>query len=128
MSVPVRDEEPENEDRAPKGSTARHSICVQAALISWRNTTDRTQRMSVPHDRSPAQVGWHARKLGLNPDSLSPQEFKRAEAARRAYMVALSRRAHRARQRKKARRLREQADQLDRQASAGDADDAADVR
>lgn len=113
-------QQPPVEDKA----SDRTLIARQAALQGWANTANRTARMSKPQHSSPAHVGWHAKRLGLDPDNLSPDELKRAECARRSYMIAMSRRAQQSRQRKKARRLRMEADHLDALANA-DPDDVA---
>jgi len=59
--------------------------------------------MAKPKAKSPADISWHARRLGFDPESLTDEQWKRANSARRAYFAKL---AHKS---AKARRLRRQA-------------------
>jgi hypothetical protein len=61
--------------------------------IGWANTADPVARLAKAHANSPTEIGWHARKLGLDPDNLTPTERKRAEHARIAYFKQLSMKA-----------------------------------
>ena len=61
--------------------------------IGWANTVDRHARMAKAQNNSPAGLSWHARKLGLDPDHLTPTERLRAQNARTAYFKRLSMRA-----------------------------------
>ena len=58
--------------------------------IGWANTVDRHARLAKAQANSPAGLAWHAKKLGLDPDHLTPTERKRAENARTAYFKRLS--------------------------------------
>jgi hypothetical protein len=69
--------------------------------IGWANTVDRRARLANAHANSPTDVAWHARKLGLDPDNLTPTEAKRAENARIAYFKQLSMKARAAKRAKR---------------------------
>lgn len=62
-------------------------------LTSWANTVDRDARMAKIVANSPARLAYHAKKLGLDPDNLTPDEVKRCETAKRLYFARLSAKA-----------------------------------
>jgi hypothetical protein len=61
--------------------------------LGWANTKDRLARLAKAHANSPSDLAWHARKLGLDPENLTPTERKRAENAKAAYFKQLSMKA-----------------------------------
>lgn len=79
--------------------------------ISWANTLDRRARMAIPQAKSPRDVAWHAKQLGLDPANMTDAEYKRAESARKAYFARLNKKSVLSRQAKAAARkaAREQA-------------------
>lgn len=61
--------------------------------IGWAGTVDRQARLAKTHANSPSDLAWHAKKLGLNPENLTPTERKRAQNAKVAYFKQLSMKA-----------------------------------
>ena len=123
MATPNGDSSNEPPDTKPTAAE-RRTNGRQGGLTGWARTVDRAARIAVPQKASPAHLEWHARQLGLDPDDLTPEELKRAEAARHAFMIGMSLKAKKARQRRKAERLRAQADELDRLAAEPESETA----
>jgi hypothetical protein len=70
--------------------------------IGWANTDDRNARMANAHANGPGEIAWHARKLGFNPDNMTPTEVLRAQNAKSAYFKRLSMQARDAKAARKA--------------------------
>jgi hypothetical protein len=70
--------------------------------LSWANTPDRNARLANAHANSPADLSWHARKLGLDPDNLTPTEHKRAANAMTAYYKQMAMKANKVKAAKRA--------------------------
>jgi hypothetical protein len=68
----------------------------RGGLKSWANTVDRKARVAPGIAQGPARLAWHAKKLGLDPDNLTPDETKRAEAAQKLYYLDLAERGRKA--------------------------------
>jgi hypothetical protein len=82
----------------------------QAAHMMWAGVADRSARLRNAHENNITGQNWHARRLfgaDVDLDALTPTQWQQVEAARRAYLTAMSIKAT------KARRLK-------REAEAGD--------
>jgi len=94
-----------------------------AALIGWSGVADRTERLRNLHTENPSGHNWHARRLfgaDVDLDALTPTQWAQVEAARLAWMKAMSMRAAKKRRLQRAQRLRETADVIEAEV-AGDA-------
>ena len=79
---------------------SRHSR--RGALKSWAQTEDWHARIEPAQANSPRDWPWHARRLGLDPATCTPQEQRRAELARLHYFSELAERSQQARRARKA--------------------------
>jgi hypothetical protein len=64
-----------------------------ASLTGWVNaSTDeaRRERLRKAHENGPPGIAFHARRLGLDPDNLTPAERRRVESARKLYFRQIS--------------------------------------
>lgn len=68
--------------------------------------------MANVRKNSPTQLEWHARKLGIDLDNCTEDEYRRAESARKLWYARLQLKSRAGRKAAKARRLREEADRL----------------
>jgi hypothetical protein len=90
----------------------RQLIASTGGLTGWANTEDRAARMAHVRENSPTSWKYHARKLGIDPETCTPEERKRAETARKLYYKRLQMKARVGIKAAKARRLHEQADRV----------------
>jgi hypothetical protein len=67
----------------------------------WANTEDRDARIKRTHEASPSHVAWHARRRGWDPDRLTEDQLRRAEADKKAYYAQLAFKSAVARRRRK---------------------------
>jgi hypothetical protein len=87
------------EDRAEYGSVGGHT--------SWANTPDKRVRLAPAVAASPAELAWHAAKLGIDPENMTDEERERCQHARIAYFKRIALKSKQAR----AQRAREAAEQ-----------------
>ncbi|WP_374159062.1 hypothetical protein ACEWX3_07520 [Mycobacterium sp. G7A2] len=78
----------------------RRAIASIGGLTGWANTTDRTRRMQTPREASPAEVLWHAKRLGFDVDNLTKDQLAQAESARKLYFARLAYKSAAARRKK----------------------------
>lgn len=101
----------------------------QGGLQSWANTDargERYERMARVRDKSPASDTYWARKLGFDPEDLTPKQRNEIKTQRKLYFAKLRVGSAKAIQRAKARRLRQRADAIEAAADRiGDGDGAA---
>lgn len=86
-----------------RGLTAseRTQVARIGGLTSWGNTTNRTARMETPHSASPADVRWHLKQLGHDPDNPTAAQVAQAESARKLYFAKLAYKSAAARRRRR---------------------------
>lgn len=70
-------------------------------ISSWIKTEDRAARAAHMQRNSPSGRRWHAIRLGFDPDNLTADQEKRAEAARKLYFIRLGEKAKRAKRARK---------------------------
>lgn len=95
----------------------------QAAHTMWSGVADRNEHLRNAHNNSPSGQNWHARRLfgaDVDLDTLTPTQWAQVEAARRAYLNAMSIKATKTRRLKRAQRLREHAAAIEAEVESGD--------
>jgi hypothetical protein len=92
---------------------AEHSAdSRQAAHTMWSGVADRNEHLRNAHNNSPSGQNWHARRLfgrDVDLDSLTPTQWAQVDAARRAYLRAMSMKATKMRRLRRAQRLEDRA-------------------
>ena len=115
-------------DEAPERSDFNYRESGRlGGLTGWANTANRSARMEHVRRNSPAHTDWHARRLGLDPNSLFKEELARCETDRRRYYAELRAASARALKRQRAERLRAKAARLDAEAAARDPHDGSET-
>jgi len=92
---------PTGDHEATSSKPDHRLIGAQGGHTSWARTPDRAARMRTPQAASPQGLSWHAKKLGLDPDNLTPDQLKQVESARRAYLLSMSLKSKEARRRRR---------------------------
>ncbi len=98
----------------------RHTQASVAGLTGWVNTPDRQARMAHVRANSPTDWPWHARKLGIDPETATDDEIKRALTARKLWYRRWHLKLKATRKAAKARELQAEADRLQAVAEALD--------
>jgi hypothetical protein len=67
----------------------RSARAKKATNTAWANTTDRTQRTAKMRAAGPPDIGWHAKRLGFDPDNLTDAQRLQAQSGKKAYYADL---------------------------------------
>ena len=106
----------------PGKDPERRRTGSHGGLQSWVNTDargDRYERMARVRENSPAGDTHWARKLGFDPERLTPEQLKKIKTARKLYYAELQVGSVRAIKLNKAKRLRRLAAEIEAEQASG---------